>query len=773
MDFLKKVLIVCILLQFLLFIPSIALASDPVGPWENDSPLVHQIANHASVSLDSFLYVLAGSTSDDFPFVQGLDTSLTGIFRSWVSLADLPYPTYWHASATKSSKIYILGGTQFPPQTSINLVSYATKNFFGDLSNWSTLNHLPVRLSKGSSFISGDYIYFTGGWTDSEDVSSASNKVYYAHINSDGSLGSWNTTTDLPGVYWDHEIVEYQGHIYLVGGWKDGARSFEVYKADANPDGTLSSWSRTADLPDALENFGISRSNNLIIVVAGGSNSGLTNKVYYTEIQPDGTLSAWQTSAANLPVHHCCGAMSEAGGYLYLTGGYDGADYTNSVYKAQLLSVTPSPTPTPTPSATPTPSPTPPPTTKVILIPGTGASWNADALLNCKNSNYSGSWNMAPYAKHYYSDLILSINNSNYQVIPFYYDWRKQINSHNSEVGNLIASELNGNERIDLVGHSMGGLVGQSYLQSSGSNSRLEKLLTAGSPFNGVVQAYPGWSGGEIKNGDLIFRIGATILAKRCGATGPFSRAKLQESMPFIQNLLPTFNYLEDNSTQAIKPVTEMLAQNNWLPQDFSSSLFGVAVEALSGNGKSTPYAIRVKTPSKLDQLLGNWQDGDPIKYLTTDAGDGTVLTASSSLPGVTNVVINQSHVGLVQSKEGIQKILEFLGPVSNLSALSNLNDLSPEPDSALVIMSDIDEFSVVDEGSETKSQDRIVAFVNAPKKNLRLINLQNSGNIIVAQFLPNGKNLWKEYPVNGHYKKSAKINFDIQKEQEDILQWE
>ena len=46
---------------------------------------------------------------------------------------------------------------------------------------------------------------------------------------------------------------------------------------------------------------------------------------------------------------------------------------------------TPTLTPTPTPTLTPTPTPTPVPTSKkVVIVPGLGASWNKDAIMNCK-----------------------------------------------------------------------------------------------------------------------------------------------------------------------------------------------------------------------------------------------------------------------------------------------------------------------------------------------------------------------------------------------------
>ena len=80
-----------------------------------------------------------------------------------------------------------------------------------------------------------------------------------------------------------------------------------------------------------------------------------------------------------------------------------------SVYPTQIPTPTHIPTPTPTPTNTPTPTltptntpiptPTPVVSQKVIVIPGFGASWNADALMNCKIDGYQGSWSLHPLEK--------------------------------------------------------------------------------------------------------------------------------------------------------------------------------------------------------------------------------------------------------------------------------------------------------------------------------------------------------------------------------------
>ncbi|MDO8487819.1 MAG: hypothetical protein Q7S31_00695, partial [bacterium] len=299
MSSLKGSFLLFILLQLFLFIPSPVLASDIIDSWTQDSPLTQPIANHPSFSFGNYLYTLGGSTSDDFSLIQRLDIFSSGPSRIWSHISDLNEPLYWHAAILKSNRAYTIGGTQYPPQTSVNSSKSATINGSGTISLWIPTTPLPQRLSKGVAAISGNYIYFAGGWTDSEGVGSASNKVYYAPINLDGTLGSWNTTTDLPGVYWSHRMVESNGFLYILGGFKNGSRTSDVIRAQVNSvDGTLSGWTNMLPLPNDIESFGVVRIEDYIITVAGGSTAGLTKKVYYSQINNDGSLAGWQTSAA-------------------------------------------------------------------------------------------------------------------------------------------------------------------------------------------------------------------------------------------------------------------------------------------------------------------------------------------------------------------------------------------------------------------------------------------------------------------------------------------
>jgi pimeloyl-ACP methyl ester carboxylesterase len=402
------------------------------------------------------------------------------------------------------------------------------------------------------------------------------------------------------------------------------------------------------------------------------------------------------------------------------------------------------------------------PTAKVVIVPGLAASWNQDAILNCKDEGYSGDWTLAPfYVDKVYNPLFESFEGTGLSVIPYYYDWRRQVTSHAASLADFINNLTVESENVHLVGHSMGGLVSRAYLEEQGNNNKVEKLLTVGSPHEGSALSYGAWSGGEIWNGNLIQKILMTLAVNQCNT--PLSandRVSIQSHFPSIQNLLPITDYLRDSSTGAFKPVAAMEAKNNWLPTSFDPPFFGVTLGTLSGRGKGTLETIEVRDRTRHDERLGNWIDGKPIRRLETTEGDGTVLVSSSQIPGADNRIIEKDHAGIVSSAEGIAQIHDFLG-IANPSATVSTFE---EPTSAFVAIVNHGIFWVESpDGEVRQGKEGVAAFFN-PKKGiykLRIVPTALETPVLVGQFLPNGNYSWKEYKYKNIMPKFSTIHFN------------
>lgn len=415
------------------------------------------------------------------------------------------------------------------------------------------------------------------------------------------------------------------------------------------------------------------------------------------------------------------------------------------------------------PGGTPTPSPTPKTTSKVFFVPGLGGSWNLDALINCKSENYLGGWTLAPYSEDVYNPILSAIASSGWTVKPFYYDWRSEISSNSSILGDSIDTLSTDDEKVNIVGHSMGGIVAADYA-SKDKGTKINSLMAVGSPFNGAVQAYPAWAGGDIWEDNFISKIAMTLYLKRCGGVFSNNRVTLQDQIPSINNLLPKLSYLVDAKTHL--PVDNSNTINNWSVNLID--LLSINFKTLTGNGFKTLSQIQTKNPNKKDLSQGDWLDGKAAGKIFSTQGDGTVLLSSSVIDSDHNETINQTHSGLVGSSEGIGKILEFLGtPPTTLSSTFS------EPNSALIIIGYPSNFWVTDlNGNTKKDKNGMVALMNPKSGNYRLnlIPQSNSTLFIVAQFLPNGEIKYKEYNLDGPGPKLKTIKLDLQNPLEDPL---
>ncbi len=150
-------------------------------------------------------------------------------------------------------------------------------------------------------------------------------------------------------------------------------------------------------------------------------------------------------------------------------------------------------------------------------------------------------------------------------------------------------------------------------------------------------------------------------------------------------------------------------------------------------------------------------------------------MLSSSQVTDADNQVINQDHVGLIASAEGIGKILEFLG-LGNLGALGSLGNLdkSSEPKSALIVIGYPANFWVLDEkGKIVKDKDGMVSFMNPKANKYKFGLLPKSGQtlFIVAQFLEDGRTFYKEYNFKNLLPKFGTINFNPGSPAEEPLQ--
>jgi N-acetylneuraminic acid mutarotase len=327
---LKKFSLLTVGSLFLLALAShlaMAVPAGSVGSW-TAATLPEAVSGATSVVYNDHIYLLGGSgTGTDVYYAT---MSANGTISSWTATASLPTGAEFSTAVANNGFIYVMGGYN---GSNIDDVQYAQINVDGSLSNWTSSTVLPQARAEATSVVYNGYIYVFGGADDS--IPTAYNTSYYAKINNDGSVGTWNTGTVLPQVLRSPASVTSGGYVYVMGGDDaNGNASSAVYYAKLNSDGSLGAWTTGTSLSDMSSGAAAVTANGYVYYLGGIDTSGFSTAVYYSKVGSDNSLGAW-TTGNSLPVGLEGFAAVTNNDFVYVLGGYNGADSDN-VYLAAL-----------------------------------------------------------------------------------------------------------------------------------------------------------------------------------------------------------------------------------------------------------------------------------------------------------------------------------------------------------------------------------------------------------------------------------------------------
>src|SRR3989344_5735190 len=136
----------------------------------------------------------------------------------------------------------------------------------------------------------------------------------------------------------------------------------------------------------------------------------------------------------------------------------------------------------------------PPSDNPIVILPGFLGSWNKDAVVYRKEVNYSD-WKMNPVFQDYngLKNTLINLGLQENQDFYFFpYDWRKKLEDTATDLDSFLTQTVkpaHQNSDINLLGHSLGGMVARIFGQKFGTND-VNKIITVGSPHLGTVQTY-------------------------------------------------------------------------------------------------------------------------------------------------------------------------------------------------------------------------------------------------------------------------------------------
>ncbi len=299
----------------------------------------------------------------------------------------------------------------------------------------------------------------------------------------------------------------------------------------------------------------------------------------------------------------------------------------------------------------------------IVLIPGLLSSWNEDALLH-NQQNPQSAWHIGSFIREY-TGIQQTFHNlglaQDRDYLVFAYDWRKRVPDTVQELSAFLQENVwnyNPLTQVQLVGHSLGGLIARIYTTDHPLN--IERLITIGAPHQGAVDAYKPLMGGELDRQGTSFWLAAKMIYVLNHQGAETEREMFRHVMPVLFDLFPTFPFLYPESGSAIPPAS-MSFVNTYLSQynQHASALTGKFTQLFGTSRKDTIAGYRVKKASAVHTLLHNYPDGEPYER-TTDKGDYLVL-AQTVLPNLDARALSLDHHQLIYKKEGITHILDAL----------------------------------------------------------------------------------------------------------------
>ena len=293
----------------------------------------------------------------------------------------------------------------------------------------------------------------------------------------------------------------------------------------------------------------------------------------------------------------------------------------------------------------------------------------------------------------FFNSLISTLETTGYGVdvdlFTFPYDWRLDISVVTSELKEKIdeIKAQTGAEKIDLIAHSMGGLLVKEYLKQYGGNS-IDKFIDVGTPHSGSPKALKILGYGD--------NIGASILYGLFGLNTQKVK-EISQNMPAVYQLLPSQKYFNDTGYY----VLDMTNGNNrydfeqtkdYLKSQGRNSIlvdradeFHQEIDNLdpADYGVETYNFIGCGTPT-----IGQFyilEDGEhPIYNIRMINGDGTVpLKSAEAISAFNTYYVRDAQHATMPSTSGVKELIASILTEDsfNISSYSNMTMTSTDCD--------------------------------------------------------------------------------------------
>ena len=320
----------------------------------------------------------------------------------------------------------------------------------------------------------------------------------------------------------------------------------------------------------------------------------------------------------------------------------------------------------------------------VVVVPGIMGSWRVTQGGELKLDPIVGT----------YDELIETLDENGYtpdqDLFPFPYEWRMS----NVETAKSLKSKIDQIKtqtkwpRVDIVAHSMGGLVAREYIGALNGGSSIDQLITLGTPHGGSPKSYLTWDGGEFgrKFGDILLK---KIFQQEAEENGYDSFFNYVRNVPItsIRELLPVTAYLRDKDTGEMRTYPELYPRNTFIEKlkttAYLNKLTSVLFSNIVGRVQDDETVSTLRVEGASIELLNDpesivlWGHGKPDGYdnilggdhgMELGQGDGTVpIDSGKNITADETIELESVHNNLpADGAKTVVKILTGRDAIAN-----------------------------------------------------------------------------------------------------------
>jgi hypothetical protein len=193
------------------------LADGSLGPWRPENYLTTPRRGTKAVIYGDHIYAIGGYNGRFLRSIERAEVYEDGSLSEWV-LEDeqANIDRYIHSATIFNNNIYLLGGhVHNDDKVSYGDVEMSHILPNGVLSPWTiekTMLQYPRFIA--SAFAMNNYLYILGG----HDGANRLNSVEFAALTTEGHVGAWTATSDIPSGRDGAAVVTHGNNVYVLGG---------------------------------------------------------------------------------------------------------------------------------------------------------------------------------------------------------------------------------------------------------------------------------------------------------------------------------------------------------------------------------------------------------------------------------------------------------------------------------------------------------------------------------------------------------------------------